>query len=173
MITRTEIHYWAALLSLTIIACFGVAVTHGASKALPRGTRSAPSSRVTPELHSELLSVRESVWRAWFANDQKALTKLLPPDLIAINNGQSEWDSREKTLASAKEFAAQGGRLLSLNFPRTEMQIYGSVAILYSEFELETSASGNTQKQVGRATEIFVRENGQWVNSGWHLDSGK
>src|SRR6266849_9939333 len=173
MITRGEIHHWAVLLSLTIIVGFGVAVTRGASKALPRGTFSAPSSRVTPELRSELLSIRESVWRAWFANDQKALTKLLPPDLVAINNGQSEWDSREKMLASAKEFAAKGGRLLTLNFPRTEMQIYGSVAILYSEFELEMSVSGNTQKQAGRATEIFVRQNGHWVNSGWHLDSGK
>jgi hypothetical protein len=34
----------------------------------------------------DLLKVRESVWRAWFANDTKALYELVPPDTIVINS---------------------------------------------------------------------------------------
>jgi len=29
----------------------------------------------------------------------------------------------------------------------------------------------DTMRQGGRATEVFVRQNGMWVNPGWHLDS--
>ena len=158
---------WLAVLLLSLAL---VSLIHmpGNANASPVRTASA-----TPELRKGLLAVRESVWRAWFANDQSTLAKLLPPDLIAINLGQVEWDDREKTLASAKEFARQGGHLLSVTFPRTDIQVHDNVAILYSQFEIELSTGGNTQKQSGRATEIFVRQNGHWVNSGWHLDSGK
>jgi len=126
----------------------------------------------SPELRKELLSVRESVWKGWFENDQQKLSQLLPSELIAINNGQTDWEDREKTLTGAKHFAEGHGRLISLNFPRTEMQVYGDVAILYSQFAMEFSDADGTKKQSGRATEVFVRQNGRWVNTGWHLDSG-
>jgi ketosteroid isomerase-like protein len=164
-ISTSNVLLAALLLSLTVISLIR---TPGNANATPvRG------ASLTSELRKELLAVRESVWRAWFENDQSALAKLLPQDLIAINFAQVEWDDREKTLTGAKEFARQGGRLLGLDFPKTDIQLYDNVAILYSQFEVEMSTGGSTQKQSGRATEIFVRQNGHWVNSGWHLDSGK
>ena len=131
------------------------------------------SGKVPSEaLRSELLAVREAVWIAWFHNDQAALKRLLPEDLIAINNGEQEWLGRQRTFEGAKEFAARGGRLVSLRFDRTEMQVYGDVAVLYSIFTLETEQANQKVKVSGRATEIFRRSGKSWVNSGWHLDSG-
>jgi len=101
-----------------------------------------------------------------------ALSELLPRDLIAINNAQADWDDFDKTLAGAKRFAGEHGRLISLRFPRTEMQVYGEFAILYSQFEMEFTSDGGAKKQSGRSTEIFRRKNGRWINTGWHLDSG-
>jgi ketosteroid isomerase-like protein len=130
------------------------------------------SSKPNDALRSELLAVRESVWKAWFNNDQYALKRLLPEELIAINNGDSEWQGLDKTLASARGFAARGGKLISLRFDRTEMQVYGDVAVLYSIFTFETDEKGKRTKTSGRATEIFQRRGKSWVNTGWHLDSG-
>jgi hypothetical protein len=39
-------------------------------------------------------------------------------------------------------------------------------------YELE-SAPGQRRTGKGRATEIFVRRNGVWVNPGWHLSPFK
>jgi hypothetical protein len=39
--------------------------------------------------------------------------------------------------------------------------------------EFETESAGQRQAYAGRGTEIFVRRGGAWINSGWHLDSGK
>lgn len=166
MKNRSKVTLLSALLLVAALAVFLRPETHA-------GGPPSSATSVTPELRKELLAVRESVWRAWFANDQAALAKLLPQDLIAINNGQADWDDLAKTLSGAQEFAGKNGRLISLNFPKTELQVYGNVAILYSQFEVEASSGGTTQKQSGRATEIFLRQNGRWINTGWHLDSGK
>jgi hypothetical protein len=127
---------------------------------------------VPPALSAELLSARESVWRAWFDNDRRALEASLPEHVIAINNGDTTWQDRRAVLASAETFARDGGKLVRLAFPRTEFQVYGDVAILYSLFELEIEQRGNRSVQRGRATEIFIRRGGRWQNAGWHLDSG-
>jgi len=124
-----------------------------------------------PGEKQELLAAREAVWRAWFANDTARLTELIPPELIAIETAE-KWQSRDDELAAAKEFAAGGGKLVRLEFPETEIQAYGATAILYSKFKLETEAGGKQSSLSGRATEMFVRRRGKWVNVGWHLDSG-
>jgi len=121
----------------------------------------------------QLLKVREEAWRAWFTNNQDRMKTMFPADTIAINAGQEKWDGRKETLESAQKFAADGGRLVKLEFPRTEMQLYDNVAVLYSLYRVETEVAGKPSVQEGRATEVFVRRNGQWVNPGWHTDSGK
>ena len=122
---------------------------------------------------TELLKVRESVWRAWFANDTKALEQLVPPDTIVISTGEEKWQGQAGVLQSAAQFQASGGKLLRLEFPRTELQRFGDVAITYSLYVYETEAGGKRTISSGRVTEIFVRSNGKWTNPGWHTDSEK
>jgi hypothetical protein len=58
-----------------------------------------------------------------------------------------------------------------LEFPRTEIQHFGHVAIIYSQYLVETEVGGKRKVETGRVTEIFVWRNGQWTNPGWHTDS--
>jgi ketosteroid isomerase-like protein len=119
----------------------------------------------------ELLAAREAVWRAWFANDGPRLAELVPPELIAIEQSE-KWENRDAVLAGAKDFAAKGGKLVRLEFPQTEVQMFGYTAIVYSKYVCEVEIDGKRSTQSGRATEMFVNRQGKWVNVGWHLDSG-
>ena len=74
-------------------------------------------------------------------------------------------------LRTAAEFQAGGGKLLRLEFPRTEIQRFGDVAIIWTSYVVETEENGKRSVSSGRATEIFVRRDGDWVNPGWHTDS--
>lgn len=130
-------------------------------------------TRLAPAQRQDLLAAREATWRAYFSNDRALLEKIIPAETIAINPDVDKWDNRADVLASAAQFAQAGGKLVRLEFPRTEVQMYGDVAILYSTYAYELELQGKTSEQAGRATEIFVRRKGIWVNSGWHLDSGK
>ncbi len=134
---------------------------------------SATGVAAKPDEGSDVLKVREVVWRSWFANDAKTLKELVPPETIVISAGEKEWKHQAGVLQSAAEFRAQGGKLIRLEFPRTEVQQFGDVAILYSEYRLETEMHGKRSTSAGRATEIFVRHNGQWTNPGWHTDAEK
>jgi hypothetical protein len=122
---------------------------------------------------AELLRVRESVWRAWFANDAATLERLLPAETLAINAGEEAWQDRRAVLAAARDFRGAGGTLTHLTFPRTEIQLYRDVAVLYSQYEIETAQDGKSSRSGGRVTEVFVKRDGRWVNTGWHMDSGK
>ena len=127
---------------------------------------------ISDPLRKQILEAREQVWRSWFEN-RDDLNKVLPPELIAINAGEEEWRDRTAVIANSASFAAKGGRLLRLEFPQTEIQLFGDVAILYTLYSLEIEADGERSSVAGRGTEIFVRRDGAWVNSGWHLDSGE
>jgi ketosteroid isomerase-like protein len=118
-----------------------------------------------------LLSAREAVWRAWFANDTKALQELVPPDTIVISAGEAKWKNQAEVFQSAAEFHATGGKLVRLEFPKTEIQRFGDVAIIWTEYVVETEANGKRSTSAGRATEIFVRRQGRWTNPGWHTDA--
>jgi hypothetical protein len=120
-----------------------------------------------------LLSAREAVWRAWFGGDRAALERLLPAELLAIGPGGGPWENRQATLDGSARFAASGGKLVRLEFPKTEIQAFGSTAVVYSDYFYETEVSGQRSQQSGRVTEVFVRRNGEWVNPSWHMDSGK
>ena len=54
-----------------------------------------------------------------------------------------------------------------------EIQRFGDVAIIWTSYLVETEENGKRVVSSGRATEIFVRRNGEWVNPGWHTDSFK
>jgi ketosteroid isomerase-like protein len=120
----------------------------------------------------QLLDVRESVWRAYFANDRGTLEKLVPEETLTIDAGASEFGNRSAVLESAAQFAKTGGKLVRLEFPKTEIQCYGNTAILYSTYLYELENNGQRSPRSGRVTEVFVYRHGQWVNPGWHMDSG-
>ena len=120
---------------------------------------------------SEILKVRDAVWRAWFANDTKTLQKLVPPDTIVISAGEEKWKTQAEVFQSAADFQKEGGKLIRLEFPHTEVQRFGNVVIIWSKYLLETETNGKRSLISGRVTEVFVLRHGQWTNPGWHTDS--
>src|SRR5215212_5831755 len=128
---------------------------------------------ITPEIRERILAAREAVWKAWFSNDRAALERLIPEETIAIDNGQEGWSDRAAILAGAKRFADSGGKLVKLEFPKTEIQVYGNTVIIYTTYTYETEVNGQRSTASGRATEMFVRRGDELVNVGWHMDSGK
>jgi len=73
--------------------------------------------------------------------------------------------------ADSREFATNGGKLLELTFDSSTFALHGSVAIVTARYASTTVEPGSG-KQVttrGYAVEVFVLENGQWVNPFWHL----
>jgi ketosteroid isomerase-like protein len=126
------------------------------------------------QMKKRLLDAREAVWRAYFAGDRATLEKLIPEETIAVDaGGDANWSRRPQILGSSAEFAKNGGKLIKLEFPKTEIQVYGLTAVIYSIYSYELEMGGQRSTQSGRVTEVFVLRNGQWVNPGWHMDSGK
>ncbi|MDQ6652817.1 MAG: nuclear transport factor 2 family protein [Acidobacteriota bacterium] len=132
------------------------------------------SLRPLPEqMKTRLLSAREAVWRAYFANDRATLEKLIPEETIAIEAGYDVWANRQAIFEGSAQFAKDGGKLLKLEFPKTEIQVYGYTAVVYSNYSYEIEITGQGYQHSGRVTEVFVLRKVQWVNPGWHMDSGK
>jgi len=129
-----------------------------------------PLPSVPPQMRQQILDAREAVWKAYFANDQATLEKLIPAEAIAVNEGAETWGDRAAILAGAKSFAESGGKLVKLEFPKTELQVYGNVVIVYTTYSYEIETKGIHQTRAGRGTEMFVRRGGIFVNVGWHLD---
>ena len=145
------------LLALLPCACAGAGGRHG-------GTLSA-------EERAELLGVRAAVWRAFFAGDEATLLELLPPDFIAIDPSGPIAPGREGQVEGLRAFRDADGRLVSLDFPTTEIQLLGDVAVLYTTYAVELATPQGPQRMAGRATEVFQRRGGRWVHPGWHLDT--
>ena len=132
----------------------------------------APRS-IGDQMKKRLLDAREAVWRAYFAGDRATLEKLIPEETVAIESGDNTWSNRQTILDGATQFAKSGGKLVKLDFPKTEIQVYGATAVVYSNYAYELETGGQHINQSGRVTEVFVLRSGQWVNPGWHMDSGK
>jgi ketosteroid isomerase-like protein len=129
---------------------------------------------VPDQMKKRLLDAREAVWRAYFANDRATLEKLIPEETVTIEAGDNNnWSNRQIILDGAAQFAKSGGKLVKLEFPKTEIQLYGLTAVVYSNYGYELEMGGHAIYRTGRVTEVFVLRNGQWVNPGWHMDSGK
>ena len=118
----------------------------------------------------QLLVVRETVWRAWFAGETGTVAELVPPETLVISAGEKKWKNQADVLRTSSEFHAKGGKLIRLEFPRTEVQRFGDVAIVWSQYVLETDVDGKRSQSAGRVTEIFVWQHGRWTNPGWHTD---
>ena len=125
------------------------------------------------QMRKRLLDAREAVWRAWFSGDRATLEKLIPNETITIEAGDNNWSNRQTILDGSVQFAKSGGKLVKLEFAKTEIQMYGFTAIVYSNYSYELEQGGQRSTHSGRVTEVFVLRNGQWVNPGWHMDSGK
>src|SRR6266536_5038211 len=125
------------------------------------------------QMKKRLLDAREAVWRAYFAGDRATLEKLIPEETIAIEAGDNTWSNRQTILDGSVQFVKSGGKLVKLEFPKTEIQMHGPTAIVYSNYSYELEQGGQRSTHSGRVTEVFVNRKGQWVNPGWHMDSGK
>ena len=128
---------------------------------------------ITAQMRERILAKREAVWKAWFANDRAQLEKLIPEEVIAMGDGEDGWADRATVFAQAKNFADSGGKLVRLEFPKTEIQVYGDTVLIYTTYLYETEVNGKRSTSSGRATEMFVRRGDELVNVGWHMDSGK
>ncbi len=116
-----------------------------------------------------ILAAREAVWRAYYSGDTKALSVLLPPELITMHSGSDGFGSYDSIVSGAERFAKGGGKLTRLAFPRTEFQAYGYTVIIYTTYELDIEQGGSVRTERGKATEVFVRRGGKWLNTGWQL----
>jgi Domain of unknown function (DUF4440) len=123
--------------------------------------------RVDAKTRTELEKARETIWRAWFAGDSVALERLIPNALAA--GSPWGWEERAATFASARRSAANG-RLAEIRFDSTTITLRDSVAIMQARFTyvLELT-NGRRISTRGIATEIFVRQDGHWVNPFWYL----
>ena len=138
-----------------------------------RAEQMSRPTNLSPEIRQRILTAREAVWKAWFTNDRATLEKLIPEETIAIDAGGEAWSDRAAILANAKRFVDSGGKLVKLEFPKTEIQVYGNTIIIYTTYLYETEVNGQHSTASGRATEMFVRRGDDLLNVGWHMDSGK
>jgi len=138
-----------------------------------RSEQSSQPATIGPRTREQILAAREKVWKAYFENDRAVLDKVIPDEVIAIDAGSAEWSNRDRILAGAKSFADSGAKLVKLEFPKTEIQVYGNTYIIYTTYSYEIEAGGKRNVSTGRATEMFVRRGNELVNVGWHLDNGK
>lgn len=130
-------------------------------------------THVDPAIEQQIVAIRDTAWRAYFANDQATMGRLFPANFISIGWSGGPWLDRAGTLADAASFASHGGGLVALEFPHTEIQLFGDVAVVFSLYVVEYNYDGITSRQSGRATEVFQKKDGHWVHPSWHLDSGR
>jgi hypothetical protein len=125
---------------------------------------------LTPQQLAPVLKAREAVWRAWYGGDTAALGQLLPPELITLGPGADGWGTHDDVIAASARYATSGRKLVRLEFPRTDTQTYGNTVILYTSYELDVQQpDGKIQTERGKATEVFVRRDGTWLNTAWQL----
>ena len=122
----------------------------------------------------EILALRERAWRTWFSNDSAGFKQVVPAELLAIGWDGGPWQDRAETIKGMADFAKSGLALQELHFLKNAWQQYGDVIILYSSFHVGLRGpKGEKQDTYGRGTEIFVKRNGKWIHTGWHLDNVK
>jgi ketosteroid isomerase-like protein len=148
-----------------ILLALSVAALPLAAQAAPRVTSTLPPTDL-----AQLEAVRKDVWVQWFAGDTAALRTLLGPELIAISPESPNYQSLEATLAGSAGFKATGAILKSVRFENTKIHRFGDVVVMFSHYTIELDKSGQRSSERGRATEVFVRHNGRWVHTSWHLD---
>lgn len=137
---------------------------------LPAADAPAPAvEKATSPEDADLLAARRAVWVAWFGGDRKALERALPADALYIGPGARPWVTTAQTLDSSQGFAKDGGKLVRLEFPRTEIRRYGDTAILYTTYVYEIESKGEKSVEEGKGVEVFVKKDGRWIHPTWML----
>jgi len=145
-----------------------------AQEARPVTSAPGPVTSVDPRILHQLEAIRDTAWRAWFSNDEPTMQRILPANFIGIGWGGDPWMDKAAAMAGAAAFVKDGGRLASLRFPTTRVHLFGNVAVVYSNYEVDFDMGGTVTHQAGRSTEVFTRQaDGSWHHPSWHLDSGK
>ncbi|HKE56909.1 MAG TPA: nuclear transport factor 2 family protein, partial [Pyrinomonadaceae bacterium] len=106
-------------------------IQNGSDTGLHRETvqeQLASPRTLNDEMKQRLLAARENVWRAWFAGDRATLEKLIPAETVAIESEGNDWSNRQTILDGSAQLAKGGGKLVKLEFPKTEIQMYGAAA---------------------------------------------
>jgi SnoaL-like domain len=135
------------------------------AQAAPRVTTTLAANELTA-----LETVRTAVWVDWFSGDTAALSRVLGPELVAISAGAPHWLSRPQTIAASADFKAKGGKFVSVAFDSAMTHRFGETVVMFSHYTVVTENADKRSTQKGRATEVFVRANGKWVHTSWHLD---
>jgi Domain of unknown function (DUF4440) len=162
----------SAYLLLGAVLAIGPVLSSNAVEESQQEKSIVQTSVLTDEVRKELLDARDIAWRSFFQKDLTVVERILAPELIAIQQNSDKWDDRTRLVALAKAMNEQGVQLLRLEFPHTEIQLFGDTAILYYTYVFETGLKGKSVVDGGRGTEVFVRRDGKWVDVGWHLDNG-
>jgi hypothetical protein len=152
------------LATLITLACVSAA-SPLLAQAAPRVARTLSSTEL-----ADLEVIRAAVWVDWFTGDTASLHRVLGPELVAISAGTPHWQSLDETLASSAGFKANGGKLVSVSFDSTLTHRFGETVVMFSHYTVVLESGGQRQTQKGKATEVFVRSNGRWLHTSWHLD---
>jgi Domain of unknown function (DUF4440) len=163
---------WPSYLLLGTVLAVGPFPSSNAEEETRQEKSAAQISALTDDVRKELLEARETAWRSFFQKDPAVVERILAPELIAIQQNSDRWDNRSRLIALAKAMNEQGVQLLRLEFPRTEIQLFGETAILYYTYIFETGLRSKSVVDGGRGTEVFVRRDRKWIDVGFHLDNG-
>ena len=158
-------HVRCAAVVAVLLLCGAFAVP---AQTTPRTTAGLSRQAIDTRTRAELESAREAVWRAWFAGDSASLERLIPAALAAGSPWM--WEDRTATFQDARHSGASGRRLVDIHFDSTTITLYDDLALMHARFTyvLETP-DGKRTTSTGIASEVFVREDGRWVNPFWYL----
>ena len=133
------------------------------------GERKGSQAPVDAKTRAELERARDVVWRSWFAGDSATLDRVLAGALAAGDNVDG-WADRKTAISGSREFAKNGGKLVSLRFDSTAIAMHGKVAVMIARYSYTIADRGGKQETTnGYAVEIFVHEKGAWTHPFWHL----
>jgi len=148
-----------------VLALVSATVFPLSAQVAPHVATTLPAAELTT-----LEAVRKAVWVDWFSGDTAALRRSLAPELVAISPGAPHWQSLQESIAGSAKFKADGGRFVSVAFDSSMIHRFGDAVVMFSHYTVVTAGSQGQRTQKGRATEVFIRSNGRWVHTSWHLD---
>ena len=148
-----------------LVLALAVSAPSLSAQAAPRVVTTLPSAEL-----ADLEAIREQVWINWFAGDTAALRRVLGPELVAISGDSPDYQSLDQTIAGSARFKASGAVLKSVRFTSPVAHRLGDVVVMFSHYALEIEKDGQRSNVAGRATEVFVKHDGRWVHTSWHLD---
>ena len=80
------------------------------------------------------------------------------------------WHARDQIMSSARGFAVSKTRFVDVFFANTQIAPSGHSALVQSNYGVITESNGRRDTTRGRATELFVKQGGTWINPYWQLE---